>query len=193
MRILSIIACYCPRWWVTGTVTKVSHFFFDFTIKIVLPFSLRRYSPTQSPRLIPTTLPIGLPVSPSAGRPPVVVATPPIGVGPESPWVPRQQPVMPIAPPLPLPGASQRMPTTYPAPPPPLPGPSFSRRGRPPSDVNAPRQETSPTVPVTSASDVPAVVTVAEPRPVAPPAQNQVNCTSISPYLKNTQSWCRRQ
>lgn len=131
-----------------------------------------RYSPTPlTNRLIPAAPPAGLP-SPSAGRPPVVVATPPIGVGPEGPWVPRQQPVIPIVPPPPQgPIASQRMPTY---PPPPLPGPSFSRRGRPPSDVNAPRQEPTPTVASTIAvSEVPAAVAVAEPRP-APSAQNQV-------------------
>lgn len=102
-----------------------------------------------------------------------MVATPPIGIGPEGPWVPRQQPVIPIAPPLPPgPVASQRMPT-YP-PPPPLPGPSFSRRGRPPSDVNAPRQESTPTVSAAVAvSEAPTAVAVAEPRPT-PPAQNQV-------------------
>ncbi|KAK4020845.1 early growth response protein 1-A [Daphnia magna] len=149
-----------------------------------------RYSPTPlTNRLIPAAPPAGLP-SPSAGRPPVVVATPPIGVGPEGPWVPRQQPVIPIVPPPPQgPIASQRMPT-YP-PPPPLPGPSFSRRGRPPSDVNAPRQEPTPTVASTIAvSEVPAAVAVAEPRP-APSAQNQpLRVTVVTPQGPVTMFQC---
>ena len=67
---------------------------------------------------------------------------------------------------------------TYP-PPPPLPGPSFSRRGRPPSDVNAPRQESVPNVtPAIAVPEVPAAVAVAEPRP-NPPAQNQVTLATI--------------
>ena len=62
----------------------------------------------------------------------------------------------------------------YPAPPQ-LPGPAFSRRGRPPSDVNAPRQETAPNIAAAiPVSEVPTAVAVAEPRPT-PPAQNQVN------------------
>lgn len=113
---------------------------------------------------------MGLP-SPSAGRPPVVVATPPV-MGPEGPWVPRQAPVplIPIAPPTVGPIPPPRMPTY--AAPPAITGPSFSRRGRPPSDVNA-RQEPMPTAVPTAPTEVPAAAPVTEPRPT-PPAQNQV-------------------
>lgn len=135
-------------------------------------FCFDRFSPTQSPRLIPSTLPIGLP-SPSAGRPPVVVATPPI-VGPDGPWVPRQAPVphLPIAPPNVGPIPPPRM-SAYPTPPT-ITGPSFSRRGRPPSDANAARQEPIPVPP--APAEVPAAPPVTEPLPTLP-AQNQVRDT----------------
>ncbi len=156
-----------------------------------------RYSPSQSPRLATSVPAGGLPSPSTVGRPPVVVATPPIGIGPEGPWVPRSQPVVPLSPiiappPPPPPLAPIAVNLTTPIQPrlplptyhtsAPAPGPSFSRRGRPPSDVNAPRQESSApaadvpaAIAATAAASVSAAaVAVPESRP-NPPPPNQVN------------------
>lgn len=123
----------------------------------------RRYSPTQTSRLIPSTLAGGGGIA----SPPAGVRTGPVG-STDGPWLPpRQLPQMPQAPPQ-LPAAAVAAAAIYPPPT----GPSFSRRGRPPSDVNAPRQE-----PPGYSSE--ASAPVPQPRP-SPSAQNQVHLRSYS-------------
>lgn len=133
----------------------------------------------------------GIPSPSASGRPPVVVATPPIGlgVGPEGPWVPRQQQPVPLVAPLPpalpshptpLPPSSQRMPTSYPPPlaHPALPGPSFSRRGRPPSDASAPRDSATASTSSASQSSADVAAASTESRP-STSAQSQVIILSM--------------
>ena len=123
----------------------------------------RRYSPTQTSRLIPSTMAGGGGIA----SPPAGVRTGPVG-STDGPWLPPHQlPQMPQAPPQ-LPAAAVAAAAIYPPPT----GPSFSRRGRPPSDVNAPRQE-PPGYSGEASAPVP------QPRP-SPSAQNQVHLRSYS-------------
>ena len=120
---------------------------------------LFRFSPSQTSRLLPSALPGGGGIA----SPPAGIRVGPVGPT-DGPWLPpRQPPQIPQAPPQPA--------ALYPTPT----GPSFSRRGRPPSDVNAPRQE-----PPGYTGEASAPVT--QPRP-SPSAQNQVRFHHLKFFL----------
>jgi len=129
-----------------------------------------RFSPTQTSRLIPSSLSGagGMPSPPAGVRAPVGNTPSAASVAAEGPWLPPRQPPLTPAPQMPI----------YPST-----GPSFSRRGRPPSDVNAPRQEP----PYSGEVSAP----VPEPRPT-PSAQNQVlRVTVVTPQGPVTMFQCQ--
>jgi len=129
---------------------------------------ISRFSPSQTSRLLPSALPGGGGIA----SPPAGIRVGPVGPT-DGPWLPpRQPPQIPQAPPQPA--------ALYPTPT----GPSFSRRGRPPSDVNAPRQE-----PPGYTGEASAPVT--QPRPT-PSAQNQVlRVTVVTPQGPVTMFQCQ--